>query len=70
MARWIIVHDRTGSLVIPADRIVRVNQTVFGSQLWLGRRDSAEKITVRESPEEIFRLVQSSEASPSNEPRS
>lgn len=70
MAGWIIVHDRHGSFTIPVDRIVRVTQTIHGSLLWLGRKDSAEKVSVRESPEDIFRLVQSSGISRPNEPRS
>jgi hypothetical protein len=57
MAGWIVVHTRDHSLTIPVDRITRVIPTRTGSQLWMGRRDAADMINVKESYEEIARLI-------------
>ena len=56
--RVITLHDHTGRMFrVPADRILRVNETDHGSQVWLGRMmDRAEKINVRETVEEIARM--------------
>lgn len=56
--RVITLHDHTGRMFrVPADRILRVNETDHGSQVWLGRMmDRADKVNVRETVEEIARM--------------
>lgn len=56
--RTLTLHDHTGRMFrVPADRILRVNETEHGSQVWLGRMmDRAEKVNVRETVEEIARM--------------
>lgn len=56
--RVITLHDHTGRMFrVPADRILRVNETDHGSQVWLGcMMDRADKVNVRETVEEIARM--------------
>lgn len=56
--RVITLHDHTGRMFrVPADRILRVNATDHGSQVWLGRMmDRADRVDVRETVEEIARM--------------
>lgn len=56
--RTLTLHDHTGrTFTVPADRILRVNETDHGSQVWLGRMmDRADKVNVRETVEEIARM--------------
>jgi len=56
--RTLTLHDHTGrTFTVPADRILRVNATEHGSQVWLGcMMDRADKVNVRETVEEIARM--------------
>lgn len=58
--RTLTLHDYTGhAFTVASDRILRVNATEHGSQVWLGRMmDRADKVNVKETVEEIARMRQ------------
>lgn len=70
--RTLTLHDHTGhTFTVAADRILRVNATERGSQVWLGRMmDRADKVNVQETVEEIARMRNDSKRVPETIPNS